>query len=264
MVTSMHSCHRPPLGSFERLSAGGRLSRARRRVARVGDCARRLISAARSARGAAGLDECGQAGDFDRVGDFQSRPEIVPEFDALFFAGFEQAEKGVSAVAAAIASGSSADLALRHVVADGVFRCVVWSVFSGRSRTTSSSGPVAKVAIDRAPRWQILWDGAPLASLAQHLNQTVHQIPFLAPLSGEFGRHDRAGGISGAICAHSASVTSLGYRRWARSYRARFSVVHIGSFQTGWPLHGDCLKIGGQAAIAIDGNASLAGLNLRP
>jgi hypothetical protein len=77
------------------------------------------------AGGAAGLDERGQAGDFDRVGDFESRPEIVPEFDALFFAGFEQAEKCVSAVAAAITSSSSADLALRHVVADGVFRSVV-------------------------------------------------------------------------------------------------------------------------------------------
>ena len=41
-----------------------------------------------------------------------------------FFAGLGQTEKCVSAFAAAIASGSSADLALCHVVADGVFRCV--------------------------------------------------------------------------------------------------------------------------------------------
>src|SRR5208282_4802913 len=39
----------------------------------------------------------------------------------------------------------------------------------------------------------------------------------------------RAGGMSGASSAHSASVTSLGYRRWSRSYRARFSSVHFGA-----------------------------------
>ena len=75
--------------------------------------------------GAAGLDEFWQAGDVDRVGNFQSRPEIIPKCDAVFFAGFEQAEKAVSAVAASIASGSSADLALCHIVADDVFRSVV-------------------------------------------------------------------------------------------------------------------------------------------
>src|SRR6516162_6034727 len=36
-----------------------------------------------------------------------------------------------------------------------------------------------------------------------------------------------AGGISGATCAHSSSVRSLGYRNWLRSYRPRFSVVHM-------------------------------------
>jgi hypothetical protein len=40
-------------------------------------------------------------------------------------------------------------------------------------------GPVAKVAIDRTPRWQVLGDGALLASLAQHVHQAVHQMPLV-------------------------------------------------------------------------------------
>jgi len=43
----------------------------------------------RSAGGAAGLDERGQAWDFDRVGDFESRPEITAvRFDALDLRNF--------------------------------------------------------------------------------------------------------------------------------------------------------------------------------
>src|SRR5260370_39302868 len=37
-----------------------------------------------------------------------------------------------------------------------------------------------------------------------------------------------AGGITGATCAHSSSVRSLGYRNRLRSYRLRFCGVHIG------------------------------------
>ena len=36
-----------------------------------------------------------------------------------------------------------------------------------------------------------------------------------------------AGGISGPMIAHSSSVKSLGQRSLLRSYRARFSFVHI-------------------------------------
>src|SRR5215213_7170456 len=36
-----------------------------------------------------------------------------------------------------------------------------------------------------------------------------------------------AGGISGPMSAHSSSVRSLGYRSLPRSYRARFSRVHM-------------------------------------
>jgi len=36
-----------------------------------------------------------------------------------------------------------------------------------------------------------------------------------------------AGGINGPIKAHSSSLKSLGYRSLLRSYRARFSTVHI-------------------------------------
>src|SRR5215208_2169325 len=36
-----------------------------------------------------------------------------------------------------------------------------------------------------------------------------------------------AGGIGGAMSAHSSSVRSLGYRSLLRSYRARFSRLHM-------------------------------------
>src|ERR1017187_1888849 len=39
--------------------------------------------------------------------------------------------------------------------------------------------PVAKIAIVRAPGGQSLGDGAPLDARAQHVHQTIHQVPFL-------------------------------------------------------------------------------------
>jgi len=39
--------------------------------------------------------------------------------------------------------------------------------------------PVAKIAIDRAPGRQILGDGPPLDARAQHVHQTIQQIPFI-------------------------------------------------------------------------------------
>src|SRR6185295_20267935 len=40
------------------------------------------------------------------------------------------------------------------------------------------------------------------------------------------------GPMSGSTWLHSSSVTSLGYRSLLRSYRARFSIVHIGDLST--------------------------------
>src|SRR5215204_4028647 len=40
------------------------------------------------------------------------------------------------------------------------------------------------------------------------------------------------GRMSGSTWLHSASVKSLGYRSLLRSYRARFSIVHIGALST--------------------------------
>src|SRR4051794_4126971 len=40
------------------------------------------------------------------------------------------------------------------------------------------------------------------------------------------------GRMSGSTWLHSSSVKSLGYRSLLRSYRARFSIVHIGDLST--------------------------------
>src|SRR3954466_16113142 len=40
------------------------------------------------------------------------------------------------------------------------------------------------------------------------------------------------GRMSGSTWLHSPSVKSLGYRSLLRSYRARFSIVHIGDLST--------------------------------
>src|SRR4051812_15719293 len=40
------------------------------------------------------------------------------------------------------------------------------------------------------------------------------------------------GRMSGSTWLHSSSVKSLGYRSLLRSYRARFSIVHIGGLST--------------------------------
>src|SRR5687768_3783885 len=40
------------------------------------------------------------------------------------------------------------------------------------------------------------------------------------------------GRMRGSTWLHSSSVTSLGYRSLLRSYRARFSIVHIGDLST--------------------------------
>src|SRR5436190_21403966 len=40
------------------------------------------------------------------------------------------------------------------------------------------------------------------------------------------------GRMSGSTWLHSSSVKSLGYRSLLRSYRARFSIIHIGDLST--------------------------------
>src|SRR3954466_16378466 len=50
--------------------------------------------------------------------------EVVPEGDAELLAGLGEAEEGVAAVAAKIALGATADLALGHLAADVVLRAI--------------------------------------------------------------------------------------------------------------------------------------------
>src|SRR3954470_9272667 len=48
----------------------------------------------------------------------------MPEGEAELGAGFGEAEKGIAAMAPAIAAGDAADLALGHLAADGVYTAV--------------------------------------------------------------------------------------------------------------------------------------------
>jgi hypothetical protein len=67
-------------------------------------------------RPGSGEDQFGQ--------DRQSCTEVVPERDFEFGAGLDDAEEGVTAIAADIAAGTAAELAPGHVAADVVLRSV--------------------------------------------------------------------------------------------------------------------------------------------
>src|ERR1700677_1613731 len=102
--------------------------------------------------------------------------------------------------------------------------------------------PQVEIIIERRARRQILRNRSPLTARAQNIHQAVDHFAFvdMAPVAATSGLSNGAqtdprigaqtdclaGGITGATCAHSASVRSLGYRNWLRSYRARFSLVH--------------------------------------
>ena len=62
---------------------------------------------------------------WNEMGLFQSILEVLPERDFQFAACFLQGRKGVSASPARFTSGSAADLAPFHVVADAVFAQIV-------------------------------------------------------------------------------------------------------------------------------------------
>ena len=82
-------------------------------------------------------------GDGAGIGAAQPGAEIIPEGEAELGAGFGEAEKGIAAIAPAIAAGAAADLALGHLAANGVFSAVGvqrdvwpievnWSLFAAR------------------------------------------------------------------------------------------------------------------------------------
>ena len=73
---------------------------------------------------AAAADEVWKVRDGRTAGDAEPGAEIVPEGDAELPAGLGEAEEGVAAVAADVAVGSAADLALGHLAADVVLRAV--------------------------------------------------------------------------------------------------------------------------------------------
>src|SRR5580693_8687022 len=58
------------------------------------------------------------------AGDFEACAEVVPEFDAVLAAGLQEAEKAVAAIAAGVAAGSAADLALGDLATNVVLGAV--------------------------------------------------------------------------------------------------------------------------------------------
>src|SRR6202453_381130 len=58
------------------------------------------------------------------AGDFEACAKVVPEFDAVLAAGLQEAEKAVAAIAAGVAAGSAADLALGDLATNVVFGAV--------------------------------------------------------------------------------------------------------------------------------------------
>src|SRR4051812_5545241 len=89
--------------------------------------------------------------------------------------------------------------------------------------------PELEVVVHRRARRQVLGDSPPLAACAEDVISpfttsrtfTVRLLPPRLP-----------GRMSGSTWLHSSSVKSLGYRSLLRSYRARFSIVHIGDLST--------------------------------
>jgi VCBS repeat-containing protein len=69
-------------------------------------------------------DDVGQQRDGSIAEDAEPCPQIIPEADAEFAAGLRKPEEGVATIAANVAMGSTAYLALRHLAADVVFRAV--------------------------------------------------------------------------------------------------------------------------------------------
>src|SRR4051812_27633030 len=88
--------------------------------------------------------------------------------------------------------------------------------------------PELEVVVHRRARRQVFGDSPPLAACAEDISPfttsrtfTVRLLPPRLP-----------GRMSGSTWLHSSSVKSLGYRSLLRSYRARFSIVHIGDLST--------------------------------
>ena len=73
---------------------------------------------------ASAADEFWKVRDDTSSGDTEPGAKVVPEGDAKFPAGLCKSEEGVAAVAADIALGSAADLALGNLAADVVLRAV--------------------------------------------------------------------------------------------------------------------------------------------
>jgi hypothetical protein len=74
--------------------------------------------------GGACADDFGERGDFLAGWDLEACAEVVPEGDAEFGAGLVEAQEGVAAVAAGVAAGSAADLALGDLATNVVLGSV--------------------------------------------------------------------------------------------------------------------------------------------
>ena len=74
--------------------------------------------------GGACADDFGEGGDFLAAWDGEACAEVVPEGDAELGAGLGEAEEGVAAVAAGVAAGSAADLALGDLATNVVLGAV--------------------------------------------------------------------------------------------------------------------------------------------
>ena len=66
-------------------------------------------------------DDFVEGGDFLAAWDGETRAEVVPEGDAELGAGLGEAQEGVAAVAAGVATGSTADFALGDLATNVVF-----------------------------------------------------------------------------------------------------------------------------------------------
>ena len=85
-------------------------------------------------------------------------------------------------------------------------------------------GPSDEAPVDRAPGRQTLWNGAPLTAGARDAHHPAGHLPDFdrALVAARLGRRNR-----GATSSHSASVGTLSWRGWQRSWRNRFFRVHI-------------------------------------
>ena len=108
--------------------------------------------------------------------------------------------------------------------------CTIERVMNAIQRAVIT--PRSKIIVHRAAWRQVFGNIAPLASCAQHIHDAVKNSPQInAPLRLRVSPD----GISGSICPHSSSVTSLGYLKWSRLYS-------LGSFRPHrQPLLSGCL-----------------------